>query len=281
MGAGADSRAACVIGFPVEHSRSPLIHDYWLKHYGVAGEYRREAVRPEEFPAFLESLGARGYVGANVTLPHKEAALACSEPDECAEAVGAANTLWLDGSRLRSTNTDVEGFLANLDAAAPEWPSFVRTATVLGAGGAARAVVYALLQRRVGRVFVINRTMEKGEALAKQFGGRVYPRPWSFLSDALAASALLVNTTSLGMAGQPPLDIDISEMGSRAVVYDAVYTPLKTALLEQAQRHNFTTADGLGMLLQQAERAFSLFYGITPEVTPELRALVERDLAGH
>jgi shikimate dehydrogenase len=272
------SRAACVIGHPVKHSRSPLIHDYWLKQHEIAGEYRREDVKPEDFPAFVGSLASRGYVGANVTLPHKEAVLELSEPDDRADAVGAANAVWFDDGKLKATNTDVEGFLANLDAVAPEWHTSVRTATVLGAGGAARAVVFALMQRRIGRVFLINRTAENAEEIAKAYGGRVYSRPWSFASDAIASSTLLVNATSLGMAGQPPLKVDVTDMGSRAIVCDCVYVPLKTPLLQDAERYKLVTADGLGMLLHQAVRAFELFYGVKPEVTPELREAVERDL---
>jgi len=271
-------RNACVIGYPVAHSRSPLIHNHWLRQHGLAGEYRREEVKPDDLPAFLAGLAGRGYAGANITLPHKEPALDLTEPDDRARAVGAANTVWLEGGRSRSTNTDVEGFLANLDAAAPGWSGFVRTATVIGGGGAARAIIFGLLQRRIGRIFVINRTLAKAEALRAAFGDRVYPRPCSFLSDALAASSLLVNATSLGMAGQPELEIDLSPLPSRAVVCESVYIPLRTKLLEQAERCDLATADGLGMLLHQAVRAFFLFFGVTPEVTPELRALVEQDL---
>src|ERR1700694_5463891 len=144
---GKETRAACVIGWPVEHSRSPLIHNYWLKQHGIAGEYRREAVRPEAFADFVAKLSERGYVGANITLPHKEAALRLSEPDERAKAIAAANTLWREGNRLFSTNTDVEGFLDNLDASAPQWDKGLREVLVLGAGGAARAVVHGLIGR--------------------------------------------------------------------------------------------------------------------------------------
>jgi len=154
-------RAACVVGWPIAHSRSPLIHNYWLKRYGIAGEYRREAVPPQEFAAFVHSLAARGYVGANVTVPHKEAALALTRPDDRAQAVGAANTLWLDGDILRSTNTDVEGFLDNLDANAPQWDRGLENAVVLGAGGAAHAVVYGLIGRGVGRIIIVNRTRSR------------------------------------------------------------------------------------------------------------------------
>ena len=200
----ASARAACVIGWPIEHSRSPLIHNYWLKHYGIAGEYRREAVPPDEFRAFVQSLAARGYVGANVTVPHKEAALAWSQPDDRARAVGAANTLWLDGV-LRSTNTDVEGFLDNLDACAPGWDRGLGKAVVLGAGGAARAVVYGLLERGIARIVVVNRTRERADALRERFGARVHPVRWDERNAALGDAALLVNTTTLGMAGQPDL----------------------------------------------------------------------------
>jgi shikimate dehydrogenase len=272
------ARAACVIGWPVEHSRSPVIHNYWLEKCGIAGAYRREAVTPQDFPAFVRDLGANGYVGANVTLPHKEAALAVSAPDAQALAVGAANTLWLENGTLRSTNTDVEGFLGNLDASVPGWDDGLRTAVVLGAGGAARAILYGLRERRVGRIFLVNRTFVKAQALAAAFGEHVHARRWEQLGESLAPAGLLVNTTSLGMSGQPPLDIDISPLGSRAVVCDLVYSPLRTALLAQAEKLGLDSADGLGMLLHQAVRGFSLWFGTTPEVTPELRALLERDL---
>ncbi|HET9903324.1 MAG TPA: shikimate dehydrogenase [Xanthobacteraceae bacterium] len=274
-------RAACVIGWPVEHSRSPLIHNYWLAKYGLPGDYRKEAVRPEDFSAFVKELSARGYVGANVTLPHKEAALNVSEPDAQALAIGAANTLWIEDGRLRATNTDVEGFLGNLDACVPGWDRGLRTAVVLGAGGAARAVVYALRTRRIARVFVVNRTLAKAETLARSFGEHVHPRRWSELGEVLPPAGLLVNTTSLGMTGQPPLEIDISPLGSRAVVCDIVYSPLRTPLLARAEQMHLDTADGLGMLLHQAVRGFALWFGVTPEVTPDLRALLEQDLQSH
>jgi shikimate dehydrogenase len=271
-------RAACVIGWPVEHSRSPLIHNYWLKHYGIAGEYRRELVPREELAAFLGSLAARGYVGANVTVPHKEAALALSKPDERAHAVGAVNTLWFDGGVLRSTNTDVEGFLDNLDACAPHWDRGTGKAVVLGAGGAARAVIYGLLTRGVGQIVVVNRTPSRSEMLRQAFGGRVRVAQWDEAGGNLTDAALLVNTTTLGMKGQPGLSIDLAPLPGHAIVADLVYVPVSTPLLAAAKARGLRTADGLGMLLHQAVRGFALWFGTEPDVNPPLRALVEADL---
>jgi shikimate dehydrogenase len=273
-------RAACVIGWPVEHSRSPLIHNYWIKRLGLNAEYRREAVRPENFAEFVAHLGARGYVGANVTIPHKEAALRLSRPDDRAQAVGAANTLWLDGEILRSTNTDVEGFLANLDSATPAWDRGLDYAVVLGAGGAARAVVFALIERGIATIRVANRTPARAQALHDLFGARVKPTKWQEIGGLLGSAGLLVNATSLGMTGHPPLECRIAELPPSAVVADIVYTPLITPLLAAAKARGLRTADGLGMLLHQAVRGFSLWFGVRPEVTAELRALVEADLAG-
>jgi shikimate dehydrogenase len=271
-------RAACVIGWPVEHSRSPLIHNYWLKHYGIAGDYRRELVPREELAAFLGSLAARGYIGANVTVPHKEAALALSKPDERARAVGAVNTLWFDGDVLRSTNTDVEGFLDNLDACAPRWDGDGGKAVVLGAGGAARAVIYGLLARGVQRITVVNRTARRAEMLRQAFGGRVHLAQWDKVGDDLADTALLVNTTTLGMKGQPDLAMDLAPLPGHAIVAELVYVPVSTPLLAAAKARGLRTADGLGMLLHQAVRGFALWFGTKPDVTGPLRALVEADL---
>ncbi|HEX4407585.1 MAG TPA: shikimate dehydrogenase [Xanthobacteraceae bacterium] len=271
-------RAACVIGWPIEHSRSPLIHNYWLKAYGIAGEYRREAVRPQDFRAFIDTLTDRGYIGVNVTVPHKEAALSASRADDRAEAVGAANTLWFDGG-LRATNTDVEGFLDNLDACAPGWDRDLKKAVVLGAGGAARAVVYGLLQRGVAAVTVINRNKARAEALRDRFGSRVNVAEWDARQSEPTGAGLLVNTTTLGMHGQPSLDLNIGRLPRHAIVADLVYVPKITPLLQAAQAQGLTTADGLGMLLHQAVRGFSLWFGQKPEITAELRALLEADLA--
>jgi shikimate dehydrogenase len=270
-------KKVCVIAWPAGHSRSPLIHNYWIKQHKLDAEYLREAVPPEAFADFIKGMRANGYVGANVTVPHKEAVLKLSEPDERARAVGAANALWFDDDRLRSTNTDVEGFLANLDAATPGWDRGLSTAVVLGAGGGARAVVFALLAREVGRIYVINRTEERAKALRKKFGARVQVAGWEETTGLLGGAGLLVNTTTLGMVGQPPLEFNLRGPPS-LVVADLVYAPLVTGLLASARARGLRTADGLGMLLHQAVRGFELWFGIRPEVTPELRALIEADL---
>ena len=272
-----DHKAVCVVAWPAGHSRSPLIHNYWIKQHKLDAEYRREAVPPDKFAAFVGDLYGNGYVGANITVPHKEAALALSDPDDRARAVGAANTLWYDDDTLRSTNTDVEGFLANLDVAAPGWDRGLETAVVLGAGGGARAVVFALHQREVGRVYVINRTRDRAQALKKKFGARVHLAGWNETTGLLGGAGILVNTTTLGMVGQPPLEINLRCPAS-LVVADLVYAPLETRLLASARARGLRTADGLGMLLHQAVRGFQLWFGVRPEVTPELRAVVEADL---
>jgi len=272
-----DRKAVCIIAWPAGHSRSPLIHNYWIKQHNLDAEYRREAVPPEKLTEFITHLREHGYIGGNVTVPHKQAVLALSEPDERAKAVGAANCLWYEGDKLRSTNTDVDGFLANLDATTPGWDRGLETAAVLGAGGGARAVVFALIQRNVGRVYVINRTAERAEALKKKFGARVHIAKWEETTGLLGGAGLLVNTTTLGMVGQPPLDINLRCPAS-LVVADLVYAPLETGLLKLARERGLRTADGLGMLLHQAVRGFERWFGIRPEVTPELRALVEADL---
>jgi shikimate dehydrogenase len=256
-----------------------LIHGTWIEQYGLDAEYRREEIAPEAFADFIARLAERGYVGANITIPHKEMALALSEPDDRARAVGAANTLWYDSGRLYSTNTDVEGFTANLDAAVPGWTKQVDEAIVLGAGGSARAVIYGLIERDVGKINVVNRTAERAEALRARFGPAVQPAHWQALPHLLARAGLLVNTTSLGMTGQPPLPIDLGPLPRQAVVADLVYAPLETPLLAVARARGHAVADGLDMLLYQAVRGFQLWFGIRPEVTPKLRAVVETDLA--
>jgi shikimate dehydrogenase len=276
MGEGA--RAACVVGWPVRHSRSPIIHGHWIEQYRLDAVYRCEEIAPEGFADFLARLAERGYVGANITIPHKEMALALSEPDDRAQAVGAANTLWYDRGRLLSTNTDVEGFTANLDACVPGWEKRVGEAVVLGAGGSARAIVYGLIERGIGKINVVNRTPERAQALQALFGAAVQPAHWTALPHLFSRAGLLVNTTSLGMTGQPPLAVDLDPLPRHAVVADLVYAPLQTPLLAAARARGLATADGLGMLLYQAVRGFQMWFGVRPEVTPKLRALVETDL---
>jgi shikimate dehydrogenase len=234
-------------------------------------------VPPEDLRDFVLRLSLRGFVGANVTIPHKEDVLALSKPDARATAVGAANTLWFENGELRSTNTDVEGFLGNLDASAPDWDK-AGEALVLGAGGASRAVVFGLLDRGFTHVHLANRTLAHAEALAAQFGPNVHPLAWDGINDVLPRAKLLVNTTSLGMHDQGALEIDVARLPQDAVVADLVYVPLVTPLLGAARARGLKTADGLGMLLHQAVRGFELWFGQRPEVTAELRALVEADL---
>jgi shikimate dehydrogenase len=276
-GAVTKARAACLIGWPAAHSRSPLIHHYWLRTLGIEGGYNIEAVPPEGFAEFVLHLSAHGFVGANVTRPHKERALALSKPDARARAAGAANTLWYEDGELRSTNTDIEGFVGNLDACAGGWDA-TEDALVLGAGGASRAVVFGLLDRGIRRVHLANRTLQRARALGDQFGARVHPVAWQTIGELLPRMGLLVNTTSLGMHGQPSLTLDVSLLPAHAVVADLVYVPLQTELLAAARARGLKTADGLGMLLHQAVRGFELWFGQRPQVTAELRALVEADL---
>ena len=270
-------RAACLIGWPAAHSRSPLIHRYWLRTLGIEGGYVIEAVPPDDLRDFVLRLSLRGFVGANVTMPHKERVLALSTPDARARAIGAANTLWLAEGELRSTNTDVEGFVNNLDASAPGWDK-AGEALVLGAGGAAHAVVFGLVERGIGCVHLVNRTLARAEMLAEKYGAAVRPASWAAVASLLPRANLLVNTTPLGMHGQGPLEIDVGVLPRDAVVADLHYVPLETPLLAAAKARGLRTADGLGMLLHQAVRGFELWFGQRPQVTSELRAIVEADL---
>jgi len=267
-----------VIGWPVAHSRSPLIHNHWIGTLGLDAEYRREGVPPEQFADFITHLAERGYVGANVTVPHKEAALRLADADARAQAVGAANTLWFERGVLKATNTDVEGFIGNLDASAPGWDHELRTAVVLGAGGSARAIVFGLIERGIARIYIANRSVERAKALRDQFGKAIDPRPFGEANQLLGEAGLLVNTTTLGMSGQPPLALDLDRLPASATVADIVYSPLETALLAAARRRGLRAVGGLGMLLHQAVGGFERWFGIRPQVTDELRALVEADL---
>lgn len=272
-------KRACVVGWPVDHSRSPLIHRYWLQRYNIAGEYDRRPVKPEEASAFFSSLGAQGFVGCNVTVPLKELAYrAAARHDAAAKSVEAANTLWLEDGVLCASNTDIYGFVTNLDDWAPGWDRIGLPAAILGAGGAARGVIKGLLDRGFKHIRVANRSRERAEALAALFGSAVIAVAWEDRSSMLTGCGLLANTTTLGMRGHPPLEIDISGLSLPCVVCDIVYTPLETELLKKARASGFHTADGLGMLLHQAAPGFEKWFGVRPEVTPELRALVIGDL---
>ncbi len=269
---------ACIVGWPVKHSRSPKLHGYWIEAYGLDAAYLMEEVRPEDFQTFLAGLGERGYAGCNVTIPHKEMAFAGTEPDARARAVGASNTVWIEDGRLKSTNTDIEGFTDALDAAAPGWDRQAERAVVLGAGGAARAIVHGLLERGIHEIHIANRTIERAEDVRDLFGPRVRPARWESLPELLSGCRMLVNTTSLGMHGQPPLDIALDGMAEGAIVSDAVYVPLKTPLLLAAERRGFKTANGLDMLLYQAVRGFHQWFGVKPVVTAEQRAMLVKDI---
>ena len=270
---------ACVVGWPITHSRSPLIHGYWLKQLGISGSYEKVAVRPEDAKAFLEGLDCAGYVGCNVTVPLKEIAYqTATEKDASAVAVGAANTIWLDDSRICAANTDTYGFMTHLTTTVPDWNERDRPVLVLGAGGAARAIAYGFLEAGVGTIRVANRTIARAEALAEHFGPRVKVVDWSARSDAARDACVVVNTTTIGMKGDGTLDMDLAHVDDRTVVSDIVYVPLQTGLLKQAQARGLRTVDGLGMLLHQAVPGFEKWFGTRPEVTPDLRALIVSDL---
>ena len=274
---------AFVIGWPIGHSRSPLIHRYWLKAYGIAGSYDAVAVRPEELAGFLAEVRAGAFVGGNVTVPHKESIfrLLAGRTDERAAAAEAVNTLYqaADGA-LSATNTDIAGFLANLDAETPGWDRARGRAVLLGGGGAARGIAFALASRGIA-VTLVNRTRARTEDIARRIGGAVTAQDWAALPAHLAEADLLVNATSLGMTGNPPLAIDLDPLPRDAVVADIVYAPLETPLLAAARRRGNAVVDGLGMLLHQAVPGFERWFGVRPEVTTALRDLVVADLEGH
>ena len=274
-------KRACVIGWPIEHSRSPIIHNYWLETLGIEGAYTREPVKPDELKSFLQSLGNRGFAGCNVTVPHKQAALAIAEErDASAEAIGAANTLWLDGGRLCASNTDAYGYMTYLQKCAPQWAERDAPVVVLGAGGAARAIIYGFLDAGVSRAILCNRSRDRGEDLARHFGSRVEVRDWSSRNAAVADAGVIVNTTTLGMKGAGEPGIDFALARSDAVVSDIVYVPLETMFLASARAHGLTTVDGLGMLLHQAVPGFEKWFGARPQVTDELYNRVRADIEG-
>ncbi len=274
------TRLAGVVGWPVGHSLSPRLHGFWLEHHGIDGAYLPLTVAPEHFETALRSLGDLGFRGANVTIPHKRAARAlCDEVAPLAARIGAVNTLVFEDGRLKGSNTDAFGFLENLRQGAPTWDPAAGPALILGAGGAARAVAVALLDAGAPELRLANRTAARAEALAQELGaeelgGQATAVPWEARGAALGDLALLVNTTSLGMTGQPPLDLDLGPLPPGAVVTDIVYAPLETDLLARARARGNPAVDGLGMLLHQARPGFEAWFGIAPEVTAELRAFV-------
>ena len=273
------TRLAGIMGWPVSHSRSPALHNFWIDEHGIDGAYVPLPVRPEHLRQALRALPILGFRGCNLTLPHKEAALALVDRVETsARRMGAINTIVVaaDGL-LEGSNTDVFGFRENLRERAPGWAPEAGAAVVLGAGGAARAVVAALLETRIAEICVVNRTLARAETLARELDlppSRITAHPWSERSAVLSNCGLLINTTSLGMAGEEPLDIDLTELPAAAVVVDIVYTPLDTALLSTARERGHQTVDGLGMLLHQARPGFEAWFGSPVEVTRELRAAV-------
>jgi shikimate dehydrogenase len=280
MNTGTILRAG-VVGHPVKHSRSPIIHGYWLEQFGINGCYDRYDVKPEDFSHFVKTLSEQGLQGVNVTIPHKEAAfLALDEATERARRLKAANTLWFENGKLWGDNTDSIGFLANLDQGHPGWDINAKSALILGAGGAARAIIAGLQERNIEKITIVNRTRERAEELALMSGGQVAIAEWSKLSFQLESADLVVNTTSLGMSGQPDLDLSLDPLGKNALVTDIVYVPLETNLLKQARLRGNPVVDGLGMLLHQAVPGFEHWFGKRPVVTDALRHLVEDHITG-
>lgn len=271
---------AFVTGYPVSHSLSPQIHRYWLKKYHLAGSYDAVEIKPEDFEGFIASLSQKGFCGGNVTLPHKEKAFCLAEEKDCvATKIGAANTLWFENNKLCASNTDAYGFAANLDDFAPGWGGNV--ALVIGAGGAARAIIYALEQRGFDCIYLVNRTKSRADDLAAYFGGIVKARHWSEIDKLVPIADFIVNTTSLGMKNKfankdaEPF-IHLEKAKPSVLVTDIVYTPLITPILLQANKLNLQTVDGIGMLLHQAVPGFERWFGVRPDVDAALRQEILR-----
>ena len=275
-------RDATVIGWPINHSRSPLIHGYWLKQHGIVGTYERRPVQPGELPAFIESLRRGDLVGSNVTVPHKEAVVPLvDEADSTVHAIGAANTLWTEGRRVLATNTDAYGFLTNLTAAFPDWRDVAGVPLVAGAGGSARAVLYALKEGGCQRIRLTNRSPGRAIELARHFGGVIEIVNWADRGRQLAEVSLLVNTTTQGMAGNPALELPLEGLRPAAIVCDLIYVPLETPLLAEARARGLRRVGGLGMLLHQAVLGFEHWFGVKPSVTGDLYRLIANDIEGH
>ncbi len=279
-GISGKAKVAGLIGWPVSHSRSPRLHGFWLARHGIDGAYvplpvQPDPLQPNKVEVAVRGLAAAGLRGVNVTIPHKQTVLAlCDEVDAIARRIGAVNVLIFDDGRISGTNTDSFGFMENLKAGAPGYDAAKAPAVVLGAGGGARAVAAGLLDAGVPELRLVNRNRDRAERLAAEIGGPINVLAWEERSAALAGAALLVNSTSLGMSGQPPLDISLSDLDPGAVVSDLVYSPLETDLLGAARAKGCTGIDGLGMLLHQGRPCFAAWFGPDPQVTPELRAYV-------
>ena len=270
---------ACIIGWPVAHSRSPLIHGYWLDKYRIDGSYVKRPVQPDDVAAFLRGLRAEGLAGCNVTIPHKEAAYAiAAEKMPAARAMAAANTLWFEGDKLFADNTDGIGFMSDLRTSSPGFDARSCAVAVLGAGGAARAIIHAFLEAGAPEVRIFNHTRSRADAVAQHFGARVKPHDWRDSIDRSREVDVLVNATSLGMSGAAVLDMPLTHLDDTCIVADIVYVPLVTPLLAAARERGLATVDGLGMLLHQAVPGFEKWFGVRPEVTDELRALLVADI---
>lgn len=272
-------KKAFVIGHPIKHSRSPLIHGSWIAEHGIDGSYEAIDVAPEALPAFVERLRQGEFAGGNVTIPHKEAVFAlCDSVDPLATTIAAVNTLVARGGKVHGFNTDFMGFLGNLDQNAPGWGEGLNRAIVLGAGGAARAILVALRERGIPEIILLNRTPEKAEALAKEIPGPFVPGALSDYARYASEAGLVVNTTSIGMHDTRFENLDLRLLPRTALVTDIVYVPLLTPLVADARALGLRTVDGLGMLLHQAVPGFEAWFGVRPEVTPALRAKIEATL---
>ncbi len=270
---------AAVIGHPIKHSKSPLIHNYWIKKYGLSGTYEAIDLSPENLESGLKNLIDDGYTGFNFTVPHKESMLKlCDDLDNTAEIIGAVNTVAVRGGKIFGMNTDSFGFLANIRQNHPDFEFDLGPALVLGAGGAARAVISGLIGMRVPQIILTNRTRDKAEALAQDMGfgteDMIRVVDWEGLAEALDHTNLLINTTSLGMDGQPSLEMDLIALPSSALVNDIVYAPLYTDLLTAAKERGNPVVTGIGMLLHQARPAFKEWFGLMPDIDEELQELI-------
>ncbi len=271
---------AGVMGWPVMHSRSPMLHGYWLKRHNLAGTYVPLAIRPEGLVAALRALHPLGFAGCNLTIPHKERAMAIvDEVDTLAKSIGAISCVVVraDGS-LSGTNNDCYGFIQNVRQEQPGWRPDVGPIVVIGAGGGSRAVCYGLAQEGAREIRLVNRTLARAKSIAEEFGGPIKALPWEQRHDALEDAAMVVNTTSCGMVGQGALDLELDKLPKTALAADIIYIPLETPFLAAARKRGNRTVNGLGMLLNQGRPAWRAWFGIEPEVTPELRAMVERTI---